>query len=239
MTIIMLMKVIINYKIRIAVVINRMSCGTAMCSLLQLKSAEALSESVEFLRESRDCVQNFLPVSVLQPDSTALGKFIRVPECLLLSEKLPEGGDIGAVGAVQHHSQHLVQRAAWRRPGDIVISQQAAGGGGGGGGALEGFCTAFFIASLPSLLRLLLFPSCTLQVLPVLPLQPGLQLPVMSLLLLRLLPPLSPPTVSWAGVCPSSRLLLCCVFPPDPLRPVPELLFIFIIPEKIVWKRHI
>lgn len=201
--------------------------GESCPQQLTVASPETLSQSVQLLRKSRDCIHNPLSVSVLQSASAALCELIWVPQSLLAPQKLPENTRVRSVHAMQDDGDHLLYRAAGRGPGNVFVSQDAAGRG-----LEEDVITALLIAPLPPLLGLVFFTRSAFQVLPVLLLQPGVQLSTLPLLLLLVFflvfsTPLP--------VCLRSGMLLGYVLPPDSLGPVREVSFIFIISQEI-WK---
>lgn len=194
-------------------------------------SPQTLGQSVELLRQSCDRVQDPLPVLLLQPSFTSLGKLIRMPQRLLLPENFTKHRHVLSVRTVQHHIHHLLHRSSWSWPGDVVVAQLCAASWWA---SVKSSSAPFLVPALLTQPSLFLFTCRSCQILFVLPLQPLMELFVALLFLLPLLfaLPSFPPRRRRSQSLSFGMLFIEVLFS-DAISPVPEV-YIVVINSKVI-----
>lgn len=191
-------------------------------------SPQTLCESVEFLRQSCDLIQDPLLVLLIQPSGTSLSKLIRMPQRLLLQERFTKHRQVFPVHAVQHHVHHLLHRAVWSGPGDVTVPQLR---GTGRTSTTKSRRTPLLVPALLRPPQLFIFPRRSCQILFMLPLQLLKQVFVALLFLLSLLPATRFRSRERRRQPLSVCVLLVKILPSDAVGPV-AIVFLFVVDRK-------
>lgn len=200
--------------------------------MVWFSSLQTLSQSVELLWQSGDCIQDLLFVLLLQSSFTSLSEFIGVPQRLLLSKRFTKCRYVLSVHTVQHDLDHLLDRTSRSRPGDVTEAQLRAACRGT---TLKGRRAPLIVLPLLATPSLLLFASCTSQIFLVLLLQPFVQFLAASLFFLHLSFTLASfPPRRWGRESLGLGVFFIIVFLPDAISPVPKVFLIIINRKKVI-----
>lgn len=210
----------------------RISRRAHITFMVWFSSLQTLSQSVELLWQSGDCIQDLLFVLLLQSSFTSLREFIGVPQRLLLSKRFAKRRYVLSVHTMQHDLDHLLDRTSRSRPGDVTEAQLRAACRGA---TLKGRRAPLIVLPLLATLSLLLFASCTSQIFFVLLLQPFVQLLAALLFFLHLSFTLASfPPRRWGRESLGLGVFFIIVFLPDAISPVPKVFLVIINGKKVI-----